>query len=373
MTACVCGMLYGAICLCDGTWTWEPRDNSAAVVNFSIVAFALGSAAICWLKGEASGELEPYLALLGAPLLGVGLRRMELKPSLVGSALAAAALLGAVVGAWQVVTAPETHRASTQVAATSFGALGAIYAVLCAAMSAWSGVAAPTKRLLGMGVAAGIVVAILSGSRGSWLILALVLPVAVLCGISSGNRGKVFVTGLILTSITFACLFLPNSPVADRIRETLRVGDPLRAAFSRESVKAFVSAPLSGMRRDDFAANLDRAWLSVRPYAPHESPPQHAHNELLDAAAVRGSGGLLLNILVLAVPVVVLWRLAKEENGTGPATTGLLFMAAFLLAGTTDLLLQLTARRMAFLFFVLFCVIAATGTCHAHAHMRAGR
>lgn len=373
MAACVCAMLYGAVCLWDGTWTWEPRDNPASAVNFSIIAFALGSAAICWLKSEPSGELEPYLSLLGAPLLGVGLRRMELKPSLVGSALAAAALLGAVVGAWQVVTAPETHRASTQVAATSFGALGAIYAVICAAMSAWSGAAAPTKRLLGMGVAAGIVVAILSGSRGSWLILALVLPVAVLCGISPGNRGKVVVTGLILTSIAFACLLLPNSPVADRIRETLRVGDPLRAAFSREAVKAFGSAPLSGMRRDDFAANLDRAWLSVRPYAPHESRPQHAHSELLDAAAVRGGGGLLLNILVLAVPVVVLWRLAKRENGTGPAKTGLLFMAAFLLAGTTDLLLQLTARRMTFLFFVVFCVIAATATSHAHAQGRAGR
>jgi len=355
MAACVCGMLYGAICLRDGTWTWEPRDNSAAAVNFSIVAFALGSAAICWAKGEASGELEPYLALLGAPLLGVGLRRMELRPSLVGSALAIAALLGAVAATWQVLAANETYRASTQVAATSFGALGAIYAVICAAMSVWSGIKTSTKRLLGIGTAAGIVVAILSGSRGSWLILAAGLPVAVLRGISSGNRGKVFVTGLILTSTALTCLFLPNSPVADRVHETLQVGDPLRSAFSRESVKAFVSG------------------LSVRPDAPHESPPQHAHNELLDAAAVRGVGGLLLNILVLAVPVIVLWRLAKNENGTGPATTGLLFMAAFLLAGTTDLLLQLTARRMIFLFLVLFFVTAATATSNSRAQKGAGR
>jgi len=175
-----------------------------------------------------------------------------------------------------------------------------------------------------------------------------------------------------LVSIALLCLFLPNNLVADRVHETLRIGDPLRAAFSRESVSAFLSAPLSGMRRDDFAANLDRAWLSVRPYAPHESPPQHAHNELLDAAAVRGVGGLLLNILVLAVPVIVLWRLAKNENGTGPASTGLLFMAAFLLAGTTDLLLQLTARRMIFLFLVLFFVTVATATSNSRAQKGAG-
>lgn len=372
MTACVCGMLYGAVCLCDRTWTWEPRDNSAAAVNFSIVAFALGSAAICWAKGEASGELEPYLALLGAPLLGVGLRRMELRPSLVGSALAVAALLGAVVSMWQVLAAPGMHRASTQVAATSFGALGAIYAVVCAAMSAWTGMPTTTMRLLGIGAGAGVIVAILSGSRGSWLILAAVLPVAILTGFSSGSRRKVLLTGLVLVSVASACLLLPNNPVADRVRETLRIGDPLRAAFSRESVGAFVSAPLSGIRRDDFAAKLDRAWLSVRPYAPHESPPRHAHNELLDAAAVRGTGGLFLNILVLAIPVIVLWRLAKKENGAGPATTGLLFMAAFLLAGTTDLLLQLTARRMTFLFFVLFCVITATATSNALAQKRVG-
>jgi len=360
MTACVCGMLYGAVCLCDRTWTWEPRDNSAAAVNFSIVAFALGSAAICWAKGEASGELEPYAVLLGAPLLGVGLRRMELRPSLVGSALAVAALLGAVASMWQVLAAPGVHRASTQVAATSFGALGAIYAVICAAMSAWSGIATTTIRLLGIGAGAGLIVAILSGSRGSWLILAAVLPVAILSGITSGKRRKVLLTSLVLVSIASACLLLPNNPVADRVRETLRLGDPLRAAFSREAVRAFVSAPRSGIRRDDFAAKLDRAWLSVRPYAPHESPPRHAHNELLDAAAVRGIGGLFLNILVLAVPIVVFWRYAKNEHGAGPATTGLLFIAAFLLAGTTDLLLQLTARRMTFLFIVLFCVITAT-------------
>jgi hypothetical protein len=64
--------------------------------------------------------------------------------------------------------------------------------------------------------------------------------------------------------------------------------------------------------------------------------------------------------MVLAVPIAVLWSLAKPERGAGPANTGLLFMVAFLLAGTTDLLLQLTARRMTFLFVVLFCVIAAT-------------
>lgn len=360
MAACVCAMLYGAVCLWDGTWTWEPRDNPAAAVNFSIVAFALGSAALCWLKSEPSGELEPYLSLLGAPLLGVGLRRLELRPSIVGTSLAAAAILGACVGVWQVVTASEIHRASTQVAATSFGMLGAVYAVICTAMLSWSGSAPYTKALLRSGAIAGIVVAVLSGSRGSWLILAVVLPVAIFSDFAPGNRRKVLTVCLALVLVGAASALLPNNPLADRVRETLRVGDPLRAAFSRESVKAFVSDPWGGMRREDFAANLDRAWLAVRPYAPHETPPQHAHNELLDAAAVRGIGGLLLNILVLAVPIVVLWRYAKNEHGSGPATTGLLFMAAFLLAGTTDLLLQLTARRMTFLFVVLFCVITAT-------------
>ena len=81
---------------------------------------------------------------------------------------------------------------------------------------------------------------------------------------------------------------------------------------------------------------------------------------MLDAAAVRGLGGLILNIVVFVIPVAVLWRLRRRGDEPGPATTGLLFLAAFLLAGTTDLLLQLTARRMTFLFIVLFCVIKAT-------------
>lgn len=286
--------------------------------------------------------------------------------------MAAGAITGALVGTWQVVTAAEIHRASTQLAATSFGTLGAIYAVVCTAMFSWSGSKTPTKTLVGCGAIAGTVVAVLSGSRGSWLILALVLPVAIFSDFAPGNRRKVVAACLALACVAAASALLPNNPFADRVHETLRVGDPLRAAFARESVKAFVSAPWTGAQRSEFAADLDRAWLAIRPYAAHESPPQHAHNELLDAAAVRGIGGLLLNILVLAVPVVVFWRYAKNESGSGPATTGLLFMAAFLLAGTTDLLLQLTARRMTFLFVVLFCVITATAQVNGTTRKDAG-
>ena len=360
MTACAVGMIYGAWRLADGTWKWEARDNSAAVVNFTVVAFALGSAAICRFKGEPSGELEPYLSLLGAPLLGIGLRTMSPRPSLIAGALAAAAVLGAAAALWQICSAHEMQRASTQVAATSFGALGAIYAVVCAAMTPWAAQTRSSRTLLAVGTGAGVIVAVLSGSRGAWVILAVVLPVAVLSGLTKASRRKSIAFGLALAAVAVGSAALPNNPVGERVRETLRIGDPLRAAFARESARAFLSQPWSGIKRDDFAANLDRAWLSVRAYASHESPPRHSHNELLDAAAVRGAGGVLLNAMVLAVPIAVLWRLAKGERGFGPATTGLLFMAAFLLAGTTDLLLQLTSRRMTFLFIVLFCVIAAT-------------
>lgn len=360
MAACLCVAVYGAWSFVSGSWKWEPRDNPAAAVNIAVVVFAVGSAGICWLKSERPEEMEPYLSLLCAPLLGVGLRQLAPNPARVAGAIALACLLAAGVAGWQISTAGEMQRATTQMGATSFGALGAIYAVLCAAMAGWAAETKGERLLLAFGVVSGVVVSVLSGSRGSWIILAVVLPFAVYEGFAAGNRKLFFAACTLLVSAFSVASLLPNSPVRDRLAETMRVGDPLRASFFREATSAFLSAPSTGIKRDEFARQLDHAWLSVRPYAPHETPPRHAHNELLDAAAARGIGGLLLNILVLAVPVVVLWRLAKKENGTGPAKTGLLFMAAFLLAGTTDLLLQLTARRMTFLFVVLFCIVQAT-------------
>lgn len=360
MAACLGVALYGAWCFLTARWRWEKRDNPAAVVNIATVIFALGSAGICLLKGEPAEEMEPYLSLLCAPLLGIGLRELAPKPSRVAGAIAIASLIAAGIAAWQVLTAGQMQRATTQMGATSFGALGAIYAVLCASMSGWAARDKPTKLLLTAGSAAGVVVAVLSGSRGSWILLALVLPAAVVSMMPSGRRGLAVWMCVFLAAVFFAASQMPNSPVRERVIETLRIGDPLRTAFAREATKAFAGSPLCGVRRADLAAKLDRAWLAVRPYAPHETPPRHAHNELLDAAAVRGAGGLALNIMVLAVPVAVLWRLRKGEKHDGPATTGLLFMAAFLLAGTTDLLLQLTSRRMTFLFVVLFCIVSAT-------------
>lgn len=360
MATCLSVAVYGAWSFVSGAWKWEPRDHPAAAVNIAVVVFAVGSAGICWLKSERAEEMEPYLSLLCAPLLGVGLRQLAPSPARVAGAIALACLLAAVVAGWQISTAVEMQRATTQMGATSFGALGAIYAVLCAGMAGWAAETKAERLLLAIGAVSGIVVSVLSGSRGSWMILAVVLPFAVYEGFAAGNRKLFFAAGTLLVSTFCVASLLPNSPAHDRLIETMRVGDPLRAGFFREGWRAFVSAPLAGMTREDFAEKLDRAWLAVRPYAPHESPPRHAHNELIDAAAVRGVGGLALNTAVLAVPLAVLSRLRRRESRSGPAATGMLFMAAFLLAGTTDLLLQLTARRMVFLFVVLFCVIAAT-------------
>jgi len=360
VTACLIAAAYGGWCLADGSWRWAPRDNAAAAVNFTVILFAVGSAAICLIKGEPAGELEPYLSLLCAPLLGIGLRMLAIPPSSFGAACAVAATGGATVAMWQIFSSDEIRRASTGMGATSFGTLAAIYAVLCAAMVSWAARPGANKLVFLVGAVAGVVAAVLSGSRGALLILAAVLPVAVWTGMAPGKGRTVLAAGAVLAFAFFAAALAPNSPVRDRLEETLRIGDPLRANFFREAAAAFASAPLTGVPRDEFARTLDRAWLRVRPYEPHENPPRHAHNELLDAAAVRGFFGLVLNIAVLAVPVVVLWQLQRRENGKGPATTGLLFMAAYLLAGTSDLLLQLTARRMVFLFVLLYCVVAAT-------------
>jgi O-antigen ligase len=114
----------------------------------------------------------------------------------------------------------------------------------------------------------------------------------------------------------------------------LKSGDKFRGAFWTEAAGMFREQPWIGAGREELGQRLDRAALSVRPYASHEKPPGHAHNEYLDTLAARGG-------------------------------VGLLFIMAFTLGGMTDVLFMLNSKRMTYLFIVLFLATTATAT-HAN-------
>lgn len=354
-------MAFGLWCFLSGRWKWQPTDKPSAIMNATFAAYAAGSAAVIWLHGEAPENYEQYLPFLGAGLFAVGLRVAAPRPSLIGSAFAGAAILAAAACIAQVATAGEMHRARFFLVSTTFGTMGALYAIICMAMMGWTAAAESGRQraVLAAGAACGVIVALLSGSKGAWLPLAVIGPPAFLCATRKHSWRRKTAWLAVPAVIAGAMALLPNSPVIPRIKEALHEGDPCRLAYWHVSLKLFREQPWTGVPRDDLRRQLDSAALRVRNNVQFpEGPPREAHNEYLDALANRGLAGFALVLAALGVPLAVLARLRPGERG--PATAGILFVLAFALSGLTDALFVINIKRMTFLFFVLFCAMAAT-------------
>lgn len=377
MFVSACLMVFGLWCLLTRRWTWRSEDDPLALINLAFAFYALGSAAILWLHGEKLGHYESYLPFLGAGLLGIGLRVARLPASLVGSSLAMAAVLAAAASAFSVATAESVHRATFIEVGTAFGGIGAIilgtmgstYAVICSSLLGCVEGKHPLAQrgLLVAGIVGGLVVALLSGSKGAWIPLLAVLPLSLwFAGHRLSLRLRLGCAVLLLICAT-AAVVLPNSPVVPRTAEWWREGDKFRRAFWAEAAGLFQEHPLIGAGREELGQRLDQAALSVRPYASHEKPPGHAHNEYLDAMAARGGVGLLFLLPVFAVPLVVFFRFRHARGlAGGAAVCGMLFILAFALGGMTDVLFMLNSKRMTYLFVVLFLATTATATHAPH-------
>lgn len=363
MAAGVTMMLFGAWCLASGAWQWKTRDNPAALINLAFAVFALGSAGISRANGDATGELEQYLPFLGAGLLAVGLRVASPSPFSIGAAFSVAAFLGAIAGIAQVAGAGEMHRASLLSHSTRFGTMGAFAAVLCAGFLAWPEAAGTKVRraVLSAGMVSGITVVLLSGSKGSWLVLGIVMPAALIVLIRRSGRKTAFIWPAALVAVLAAAVLVPNSPVIPRIKEVLREGDRLRIAYFLEATHLAAAHPWLGAGRETLKTRLNEVSLSVRRGTPLAEPPNDAHNEFLDVLATRGSAGLALLVLCYATPCAVLVHLLRSDTRCrGAAATGLLFLACIASSGLTDVQLAVNAHRMTFLFVILYCVTQAT-------------
>lgn len=363
MAASVILMTFGLWCLLSQRWRWEDRDNPAARINLTFAIYALGSSAISWMHGDPIANLEQYLPFLGAGLLAVGLRAASPAPFVMGAAFAAAAILAGGASIAQVLGAEGMHRANFLAFSTWFGSMGALCTVICAGCLGWTEAAGTPARkaVLAAGVAGGIVVALLSGSKGSWLQLLAAGPLAALWIMCRSTR-KAAVVGIIAISAGIAAAaLLPNNPVVPRIKEALHEGDRLRLAYWSDAWDMARQHVWLGGGRVALKERLNATSLEVRSGIPLEQPPNDAHNEYLDVLASRGLAGLLLILAGYAVPLAVLLLLMVRVPGSrGAAATGVLFIIAFAAGGLTGVQFAVNSLRMTFLFVVLFCVTAAT-------------
>ena len=229
----------------------------------------------------------------------------------------------------------------------------------------------PPGRLLTvlLSVLATGMLVLLSGSRGVWPALALVLLVAVLSGNRSSWRRRLAVLAVAASLIAGSLVISPALREQVRLDELaqdwqrLQRGDvdsSAGARYERLQVawQAFTEQPWQGVGlgqfdtamqrlpvcRDD-AASIDRCHL------------EHAHNDLAEWAATRGIPGIIGLLAVYGIPLLLFLRLWWQAGRPqlGPELAGIGVVMVYVVCGLTQSMFahQITAGLYACLVGVL--------------------
>lgn len=200
-----------------------------------------------------------------------------------------------------------------------------------------------------LAIVCGCATILLSGSRGVWLGMLLLLVVTALClrWRSGGARLMILVTltALAATLVLTVPALTRQTRLAELRHDVQRYerGDSDSSAGARierlqVAVDTFVEHPLLGIG----VGRFDNAMLRL-PACQGEWVKRchlgHAHNDLAEWAATQGLPGALLLIGIYGVPMWLFVRLYRRRPGRnfhGPAATGIMVVAAYMLCGLTQ-------------------------------------
>lgn len=286
-----------------------------------------------------------YSRLLIAPLIVLALRLARPAPVSIWFAAALGAMGSSGIALWQVFV-EAMPRATGFVYMIEFGDIALLMGLiaLCGithAMPRWQ------KIVLLLGVIAGLISSVLSGARGGWFALLLLIPLASLKGFSWRRLGVK--TRWILGIVTVVLMISLTIPVVKRV---MAAGDDLHA-YGQGQVDTSLGMrfemwhiALETIERHPWGIGPDRfnSVLLKKIEQLQASPAlvefQHPHNEWLQQAVNAGAVGVLALVALYGLFGVFFFRhLNHSCNETRRfAIAGLTTLASYFIFGLSETL-----------------------------------
>jgi len=228
--------------------------------------------------------------------------------------------------------------------------------------------------LPGLGLVCGLLASMLSGSRGGWLALPLVLIPVARFGVQIYGR-RLLMVGAVLLALVVLALAVPATGVALRIEQALAevqrylaLGDAttsvgIRLELWKASLMMFAEHPWLGVGRDQFDVALHALAAQGRLQPSPALIYSSSHNDMLHCLA---TGGLLDFGLLLAMylaPLRFFWaQLRRPDHGQRAlALAGVIVVVAFFAFGLTDVMFWLMMPKV----FYVMMVCSLVGLCLA--------
>lgn len=289
------------------------RDDRLFMLALSAYT-AVVAAGVLWHDQDASTldrSLRFWLALPALfwvmahpPRLGV-----------VWAGIALGALGAGGMALWQ--RSQGVVRADGYLHAIQFGNTSLLLGVFCLAGLGWAWQQPHRKAwlvLLGLGAGGGLMASLLSGSRGGWVGLPLVLWVLYRAYGKETSRNVRVLAVVFAALAALAAYGLPQTGVKQRVAEAV---DDIGLYYRGEQIATSVgwrfemwqgavhlaaAKPLAGWGESDYQAGMSELAEQGVVY-PGTQQFDHAHNQFLDTLAKQGVPGLAALLLLFFLPL----------------------------------------------------------------------
>lgn len=303
-----------------------------------------------------------FLAAIGIALL---LRWVRPNPAVVMAALAIGAAAAGGIALLEVELG-GIPRAAGHWHFIVFGNLSLLLGILplFALRSPWLG--RGYRELVLIGALGGMAASVLSGSRGGWVALPLVVLVAVLtqCKPMWGNDRRLawlLVAGGLLSAMAVAPTVVgrfaqAQQDLQDYSRGQVETSMGMRLVMWRVALDMLPAVPLQGVGRAGFHEKLVELAKQGK-IIPRMTEFRHTHNELLDAYVSGGAIKLLALLLLYAMPLVYFlrkYRYAGEFQVF--ALAGALTIGCMMIFGLSEVMFSHTVTNRVYPLLLAVCV-----------------
>ncbi len=369
--------------------------------SFGAGLLLAGSAAFPWLANRPHARREDYLLIavfalyflvqslinlvhdeplrvydlptrfvLAIPVLFL-LRAYPPEPGAFWSGVALGAIAAGLLSLWDVLYL-GSPRAIGFSNATRYGNVSMLLGILCFAGLGWAATERYARRwglLLVCGALFGILAAVFSATRSSWVALLVCLAILYFFRARvSGNRATLI--GFCLLLVILATLyFVPRTGVQERVtaaisevRQYVDAGNAstsvgARLEMWRMGLGLFSEKPWIGWGRSGYKEKV-KQLVADEQVAPIVAEHLHTHNEFIDSLAKKGVPGLLSVLLLFFGPMwLFVQRYRFEGTLSRPfALAGILVCVSYAVIGLTQvsLLYNGEVTILAFLLTVLW-------------------
>ncbi|WP_165930958.1 O-antigen ligase family protein [Paralcaligenes ureilyticus] len=309
----------------------------------------------------------PSRYVLAVPVLFMLLGRSP-RLSWLWAGLITGCVCGAALALWQAV-ALGLHRPSGFTGVIQFGDLGLAMGVFCVAGLFWAATQARYARqwqlALVLGAVAGGCVSVISGSRGGWIALPLVLVLFLVAFLNRQNLARAM--GLVLVLCAGLAILVVTVPSL-KTRYTQAVSDVQKFddGVADTSIGARLALwdalfimipqkPVLGWSEKDYHIELKRL-VAEKKAKPVILQLANTHNNYLELWVFQGFIGLLA---VLALMFAAFWSFCRRLRSDNMAVRVMAVCGASLLAcyavfGTSQVIL---GRNNTLLFFLVSLVV----------------